>query len=95
MNDGTDSSDRFDVVVIGGGPGGYEAALVARQLGGDVTLIETHGLGGSAVGSGVALGVCVAVGSRCVKSRSPTGMAVGAGVARVRSRATPGTVRPR
>ena len=38
-----------DVVIIGGGPGGYEAALVARQLGGDVTLIETHGLGGSAV----------------------------------------------
>lgn len=38
-----------DVVVIGGGPGGYEAALVARQLGGRVTLIESNGLGGSAV----------------------------------------------
>ena len=37
------------VVIIGGGPGGYEAALVASQLGGDVTLIDTDGPGGSAV----------------------------------------------
>lgn len=38
-----------DVVIIGGGPGGYEGALVARQLGGTVTLVERRGLGGSAV----------------------------------------------
>jgi dihydrolipoamide dehydrogenase len=37
------------VVIIGGGPGGYEAALVARRLGGEVTLIESNGVGGSAV----------------------------------------------
>nr|NLD40083.1 NAD(P)H-quinone dehydrogenase [Actinomycetales bacterium] len=37
------------VVVIGGGPGGYEAALVGCQLGADVTLIERDGLGGAAV----------------------------------------------
>jgi NAD(P)H dehydrogenase (quinone) len=37
------------VVIIGGGPGGYEAALVAAQLGGDVTVIDRDGLGGSAV----------------------------------------------
>ncbi|HEY5981131.1 MAG TPA: FAD-dependent oxidoreductase, partial [Microlunatus sp.] len=29
------------VVIIGGGPGGYEAALVASQLGGEVTLVDT------------------------------------------------------
>ena len=38
-----------NVVIIGGGPGGYEAALVASQLGGHVTLIERRALGGSAV----------------------------------------------
>ncbi|MEI8083158.1 MAG: FAD-dependent oxidoreductase, partial [Actinomycetes bacterium] len=37
------------VVVLGGGPGGYEAALVAAQEGAEVTLIEDVGLGGAAV----------------------------------------------
>ncbi len=37
------------VVIIGGGPGGYEAALVAAQLGADVTVVDSDGLGGSAV----------------------------------------------
>ncbi|MCZ2263020.1 NAD(P)H-quinone dehydrogenase [Isoptericola sp. QY 916] len=37
------------VVVVGGGPGGYEAALVARRLGARVTVVERHGLGGAAV----------------------------------------------
>ena len=37
------------VVIIGGGPGGYEAALVAAQLGGEVTVVDSDGLGGSAV----------------------------------------------
>jgi pyruvate/2-oxoglutarate dehydrogenase complex dihydrolipoamide dehydrogenase (E3) component len=37
------------VVIIGGGPGGYEAALVAAQLGATVTVVERSGLGGACV----------------------------------------------
>src|SRR5690625_7661557 len=37
------------VVIIGGGPGGYEAALVAPQLEAEVTVIERSGVGGAAV----------------------------------------------
>jgi len=37
------------VVVIGGGPGGYEAALVGAQLGAEVTVVDSDGIGGSAV----------------------------------------------
>lgn len=37
------------VVIIGGGPGGYESALVAAQLGAEVVVVDSDGLGGSAV----------------------------------------------
>lgn len=37
------------IVIIGGGPGGYEAALAGTQLGAQVTLIERNGVGGNAV----------------------------------------------
>ena len=37
------------MVIVGGGPGGYEAALVAVQNGAEVTVIERDGMGGSAV----------------------------------------------
>ncbi|MCF6378748.1 NAD(P)H-quinone dehydrogenase [Nocardioides KLBMP 9356] len=37
------------IVIIGGGPGGYEAAHVAAQLGAEVTVVDTDGVGGSAV----------------------------------------------
>ncbi len=37
------------VVIVGGGPGGYESGLVAAQLGAEVTIVDTDGLGGSAV----------------------------------------------
>ncbi|HUR75374.1 MAG TPA: NAD(P)H-quinone dehydrogenase [Sporichthya sp.] len=37
------------IVVLGGGPGGYEAALVAAQLGAQITVVDSDGIGGSAV----------------------------------------------
>ncbi|CAM3618029.1 NAD(P)H-quinone dehydrogenase [Nocardioides zeicaulis] len=37
------------IVIVGGGPGGYEAAHVAAQLGATVTVVDTDGVGGSAV----------------------------------------------
>src|SRR6266540_1963540 len=37
------------IVIIGGGPGGYEAALVATELGADVTIVTDEGLGGKCV----------------------------------------------
>ncbi|MBD3783777.1 MAG: FAD-dependent oxidoreductase, partial [Micrococcales bacterium] len=37
------------VVILGGGPGGYEAALVAAHLGAEVTVVERTGIGGAAV----------------------------------------------
>jgi len=41
-----------DVVVIGGGPAGYVAAIRASQLGGKVTLVEEKKLGGICLNSG-------------------------------------------
>lgn len=43
------NNSTHHIVIIGGGPGGYEAALAGRQLGAKVTLIERQGLGGAAV----------------------------------------------
>jgi dihydrolipoamide dehydrogenase len=38
-----------NIAIIGGGPGGYESALVAAQLGARVTVVDRDGLGGAAV----------------------------------------------
>lgn len=40
---------KASVVILGGGPGGYEAALVAAHLGAQVTVVDRDGLGGAAV----------------------------------------------
>ncbi len=40
------------IIIIGGGPGGYVAALRAAALGGSVTLIEKENLGGTCLNKG-------------------------------------------
>lgn len=37
------------IVIVGGGPAGYEAALVASELGAEVTVVDRSGLGGACV----------------------------------------------
>ncbi|WP_105566115.1 NAD(P)H-quinone dehydrogenase [Microbacterium halophytorum] len=44
-----DFERKHRFAIIGGGPGGYEAALSAAQLGAEVTLVEGAGVGGAAV----------------------------------------------
>ncbi|MGD8472912.1 MAG: dihydrolipoyl dehydrogenase [Anaerolineae bacterium] len=46
------ANDSFDLVVIGGGPGGYVAAIRAAQLGLSVALVEKEHLGGVCVNWG-------------------------------------------
>ncbi|KAI5957184.1 LPD1 [Candida jiufengensis] len=53
------STKKYDVVVIGGGPGGYVAAIKAAQLGLDTACIEKRGALG---------GTCLNVG--CIPSKS-------------------------
>ncbi|WP_213953970.1 dihydrolipoyl dehydrogenase [Variovorax sp. dw_954] len=59
------SDKKFDVVVIGGGPGGYIAAIRAAQLGFNVACVDEwkNGKGGPALG-----GTCTNVG--CIPSKA-------------------------
>ena len=45
-------ADHFDVVVIGGGPGGYAAAIRCAQKGASVALVEKGEMGGTCLNRG-------------------------------------------
>ena len=51
-NDDNKSDDAYDIVVIGGGPAGYVAAIKAAQLGGKIALVEKSELGGTCLNRG-------------------------------------------
>ncbi len=44
--------DTYDLVIIGGGPGGYTAALKAAKLGMKVAVVESERLGGNCINRG-------------------------------------------
>ena len=62
-------ADQADLLVIGGGPGGYVAALHAARLGREVTLVERAGTAGLG-------GACLHVG--CIPSKALIELADGA-----------------
>src|SRR5699024_12748386 len=43
------AGERTRVMIIGGGPVGYEAALTAVRQGAETTIVEQRGIGGAAV----------------------------------------------
>ncbi|MBB6451326.1 dihydrolipoamide dehydrogenase [Geomicrobium halophilum] len=47
-----DFAHEKEVLIIGGGPGGYHAAIRAAQLGKEVTLVEKQALGGICLNNG-------------------------------------------
>lgn len=63
-------SNHFDVVVIGGGPGGYPAAIAASRNGASVALVEKELLGGTCLNWGcIPTKALVASASRLDKIR--------------------------
>jgi len=58
--------DKYDVVVIGGGPGGYPAAIRAAQLGASVALIYPAAIRAAQLGASVALIERDALGGTCL-----------------------------
>lgn len=67
-----DSTNIADITVIGGGPGGYAAAITGARLGARVTLIEKKKLGGTCLNEGCiptkALLKCADIYATCRKA---------------------------
>ena len=65
----------FDVVVVGGGPGGYVAAIRAAQLGLSTALVERAELGGICLNWGCIPPRCCTARRCCAPAARPRTMA--------------------
>lgn len=65
------------VVVVGGGPGGYVAAIRAAQLGAKVTLIENQHLGGTCLNIGCIPAKCLLHTAELVSQMNEQGADIG------------------
>ncbi|MEO5899591.1 MAG: dihydrolipoyl dehydrogenase, partial [Ilumatobacteraceae bacterium] len=52
MSDAQDTRTHFDIVIIGGGPGGYGTALYATSAGLEVAIVEKDVMGGTCLNRG-------------------------------------------
>jgi pyruvate/2-oxoglutarate dehydrogenase complex dihydrolipoamide dehydrogenase (E3) component len=69
------------IAIVGGGPAGYEAALVAASLGAEVTLIEADGVGGACVlFDCVPSKTLIAISDKVTAYRDSPALGVGSGV---------------
>jgi pyruvate/2-oxoglutarate dehydrogenase complex dihydrolipoamide dehydrogenase (E3) component len=70
------------IAIVGGGPAGYESALVAAQLGAEVVVIDRDGLGGACVLTDcVPSKTLIATSERVSSVRNASRVGVGAGPA--------------
>ena len=75
---------RKSVIVIGGGPGGYVAAIRAAQLGADVTVVEKQYLGGTCLNVGCIPTKCLLHSAELVEQIRTQGRDIGVEVDGVR-----------
>lgn len=71
---------KKSVIVIGGGPGGYVAAIRAAQLGADVTVIEKQYLGGTCLNVGCIPTKCLLHSAELVEQIETQGKDIGVAV---------------
>ena len=65
------------IIVIGGGPGGYVAAIRAAQLGASVTLVEKEHLGGTCLNVGCIPTKCLLHSAELVSQIQEQGKDIG------------------